>query len=107
MLHSFAVVKGCTAGVGRVSVLRGHRRHSQVLREGLLVQSSCGTVSLALLAAGDSLFVMFNMVQILSSFRMRHLPVVPCSLLGGIPMARGCKCLCASGCCGSCSPLPV
>lgn len=63
------------------------------------MQGSCGTV--ALLAAGDSLPVIFNMVQILPSFRVRHLPVVLCSLPGDIPS------VCASGCCGLCSPLPV
>lgn len=53
------------------------------------MQGSCGgTVSLALLAAGDLLPVMFNMGA--NPFRMRHLPVVLCPLLGDIPVACGC-----------------
>lgn len=62
-----------------------------MLREGLLVQGSCGTVSSALLAASGSLPVVFNRVPVLSSFRMRHLPVVLCSLLAAILMEGGCK----------------
>lgn len=69
-----------------------------MLREGMLVQGSPGTVPLAPLP------VMVSRVQVLSSFRM---PVVLCSLQGGIAMEGGCKCQRASGCCGLCSPLPV
>lgn len=53
LLLSSPLLKACTAGVGRVitvSGLSGDRRHSQVLREGLLVQGCCGTVSFAPLA---------------------------------------------------------
>lgn len=74
-----------------------------MLREGLLMQGSPGTMSLAPLGAGDSP-VMGSRVQVLSSFRM---PVVLCFLQGGIAMEGGCKCQRASGCWGSCSPLPV
>lgn len=72
MLHSFAFLKACTAGCQ----CQWGRRYSQVLREALPVQGSCGTVSLALLAAGDSLPAVFNRVQVPSRSRVSHLPVV-------------------------------
>lgn len=55
----------------------------------------------------DLLPVTFNRVPVLSTFRIRHLPVVLCPLLGGIPMEGGSKRPCVSGCCGLCSPLPL
>lgn len=75
-----------------------------MLREGLLVQGCCGTVSFVPLAASGC-----HVPQGASPFQFQDETSVCCALFpaGWHSHGRWLQVSCASGSCGLCSPLPV